>query len=407
METSSTAGIGQVQELYRSLAERYATEGLQGLTAGNEFVLAMIAVAFVALVLLLVLAIMPAQRKVVRRQRVRRTRRAVAAGGAVAQPAVAKPVPSEAAAASQDADEASTPSRSRRRVGRLLVPIVWGVVVVAAFIATYVVTGSNQYCGRSCHVEDSQVVLAVENPHGDCIDCHEAGPVSGMVSRIRMAVAYSLSRETPGSVPVDPALCLRCHEDIEAATLETATGLRVSHSEILASGRTCSDCHDQTGHREGRSFVGRMSRCTGCHDGVIAQRECDTCHVGGSPVEAVRNGGVEGSKFDYPPVRVASRDCARCHGVDEACVDCHNGFQLPHPRRFVEHEHARIAAFDGKNRCFKCHSITWCGDSRCHHSFSAHDEKRWRVEHRDGTSKTCGSCHIAWDGRGDFCEVCH
>ena len=141
---------------------------------------------------------------------------------------------------------------------RWSVPIVWGAIVLVAFVATYVVTGSNAYCGQSCHVEDARVVTAVENEHADCIDCHESGPVSGGVARLRMAVTYLAADEVTSSpVPVDPPRCLRCHRNIESETLDGPAGLRVSHKEILASGRTCSDCHRDVGHTAGSLVPGR------------------------------------------------------------------------------------------------------------------------------------------------------
>jgi hypothetical protein len=67
-----------------------------------------------------------------------------------------------------------------------------------------------------------------------------------------------------------------------------------------------------------------------------------------------------------------------------------------------------MAAFTGKEKCFKCHTLAWCGDDRCHHSFSAHNEKSWALGHQKGTSANCGSCHMSWKpANGDFCKVCH
>ena len=150
-----------------------------------------------------------------------------------------------------------------------------------------------------------------------------------------------------------------------------------------------------------------MSSCTVCHDGVTAASECEVCHADGSPLEVVRTVGSSAASFPYSPVQVANRDCSRCHGSEEKCVDCHNGFVLPHPKEFLDGGHGRIAAFEGKNRCFKCHTIAWCGSGKCHHAFSPHDAGRWPTEHQTGTSKLCGSCHIAWDGEGNWCDVCH
>ena len=286
---------------------------------------------------------------------------------------------------------------------------MWIALLVLTVVGVYRVTGTNQYCGETCHLKNPHVAKAVKINHARCIDCHESGPVSGLAARVRMAIASrGRSGEKVTSVPIDAGQCLRCHAAVARETVKTKAGLKVSHKEILAGGRTCSDCHPDAGHVARKSIVGGMSRCTPCHDGVIATRSCETCHQGGSPITVANPTKKLHSAFDYgPAVRVANRNCARCHGAKKRCRDCHNGFVLPHPREFIQREHARLAAFSGKERCFKCHTIAWCGDHRCHNGFSAHDEATWPVRHQTGTSAQCGSCHIAWSGRGSFCDMCH
>lgn len=399
METSasvSTISMQALSEYYETLTRAYDMGGLEAVIRDHGLVLAAAALALLIVVLLLVLLLMPSRRKIVRKRMVRVTRQAVAAQG----------VPEAASLESSEGEAPAAPPVRDGRWKRWGVPALWGLIVFGAFMATYIVTGSNGYCGQSCHVEDPHVATAVENRHADCVDCHESGPVFGGVARLRMAIAYLRSGETTGSsLPVDPSRCLRCHEDVAEDTVETAAELRVSHKEILGGGRTCGDCHVDVGHREGRSLEGGMARCTACHDGTTADSACETCHVGGSPLARPRTVDSSTSTFVYPKVQVASRDCSRCHGGDRECVDCHNGFVLPHPSEFREGGHGRIAAFDGKERCFKCHSLEWCS-SRCHGAF-AHDSERWPKEHQTGTSATCGSCHPAWDGTGDWCDVCH
>ncbi len=185
-------------------------------------------------------------------------------------------------------------------------------------------------------------MTAVENEHADCIDCHESGPVSGGSARLRMAVAYDAADEATIFTRARRSTALSAlPRDIESEIAGRAAGLRVSHKEILASGRTCSDCHRDVGHTAGRSFQGGMSSCTVCHDGKTAASECETCHAGGSPLEAVRTVGSSAASFAYSPVQVANRDCSRCHGRDQKCLDCHNGFVLPHPDEFRNGGHGR------------------------------------------------------------------
>lgn len=350
--------------------------------------------AFIVTAVVVAVILLPPQTKVVRRRKVRRVRRAVP----VAESTSAK----EVAAPTIPSAEASQPRR-----WRAFVPVLfWLVLVIGVFWATYAVTGTARYCGESCHLASRHVALAVRYPHGDCIDCHESGPISGMASRFRMAYSHQMGVRRIVSAPIDPARCTGCHRQLTKSTIVTRTGLKVSHTEILAGGRTCSDCHASVGHRRGSSLAVGMASCMGCHNGVKASRECRVCHRQGSPIASVAPLRKD-SSFEYPAVRVANRNCARCHGTQTECIECHNGFVLPHPTVFVRGGHARVAAFGGKERCFKCHEIAWCGSGKCHHNFSAHNEKIWPREHQAGTSAQCGSCHLSWSGRGDFCRLCH
>jgi len=390
---------GGVTTAMQSFSAQFSGLGSAGMTRGNVLVVALLVLGVLALAALATLVLLPAQRKVVRKRRVRRVRRAVA----VPQSTASEPSEDDGS----DADSSGLPTRlaSPGRAG-LLTAIIWVIVCVLVFVGTYMATGTNRYCGQSCHVSDRHVALAVKHPHGTCVGCHESGPVTGLVSRFRMAYVYQFEQMKVVSVPIDPARCIRCHRDVRRNVVRTSAGITVSHAAILAGGRTCSDCHAEIGHRKGRSFVGGMSSCMACHDGKKAPRACTTCHSKGSPIASV-SPKREDSTFDYPAVRVANRDCTRCHGSEKKCIACHNGFVLPHPTEFRRGGHARAAGFSGKERCFKCHSIAWCGSGRCHNAFSAHDEKAWVKGHQAGTSAQCASCHLSWSGNGDFCKLCH
>jgi hypothetical protein len=369
------------------------------MTRGNVLVIVLMVLGVLALAALATLVLMPAQRKVVRRRRVRRVRKAVVA--TLSTESVEQG--SDADGLIDDGAAASSASAGR---SVFITAVVWVVVCILVFVGTYLATGTNSYCGQSCHATDRHVALAVTHPHGQCIGCHESDPVTGLASRFRMAYVYQFEQVKVVSVPVDPARCIRCHRDVVRNVVHTSAGISVSHKAILAGGRTCSDCHAGVGHRRGRSFVGGMSSCMACHDGKSAPRTCTTCHSKGSPIASVSPKRSD-STFDYPAVRVANRDCARCHGAEKKCIACHNGFVLPHPTEFIRGGHARPAGFGGKERCFKCHSIAWCGSGRCHNAFSAHNEKTWSKGHQAGTSAQCASCHLSWNGQGDFCKLCH
>ena len=407
MDSSSPLAV-RLREFAGPLLER-----LRGVLAGpaaekTTLITALVVLGLLCVLLVATVLFMPSKRKVVRKRRVRRVRRKVvgrpaAAGGTESTLAEAGSALGVAAVAEKPA------ARSRRRAGAFVWALVWASLLVLSVVVAYEVTGSNRYCGETCHATNPHVVLAVKLNHADCIDCHEPDPISGVTSRVRMSLARA-AEESASVVarPIDPGQCLECHENVASVIVRTDAGLIVSHKEILAGGRTCSDCHPDTGHRKGTSIVGGMSRCTDCHDGVFASRACVTCHEAGSPITVANPAKKLRSAFDYgPAVRAANRQCARCHGAERRCRACHNGLVLPHPRAFVEGGHARMSAFAGKERCFKCHGIAWCSNTGCHNAFSAHSETAWRLGHQTGTSEACGSCHIAWDGKGNWCDVCH
>ena len=384
--------------LYSAFAARFTATFATPSSQKGALVTALVVVGAIVVFLIAALVFLPSQRKVVLKRRVRRIRRKV----------VAQPVSSDVEATPPASSPRVRAARSGRGLGVAASAAAWILLVIISAAGAYFVTGTNRYCGESCHAADPQVAQAVKGHHADCIDCHESNPVSGVVARVQMALAPAVTNRSVVANPVDPDRCLRCHGNVVRETVTTKAGLIVSHKEILAGGRTCQDCHVDAGHRKGTAIVGGMSRCTSCHDGTLAKRTCQTCHVGGSPLSVAGAATKARSSFDYgPAIRVANRDCARCHGAETKCRACHNGLVLPHPKAFVQGGHARMAAFGGKEKCFKCHSLTWCGNDACHHSFSAHNETAWAVGHRNGTSEQCGSCHMSWNGKGDFCKVCH
>ncbi len=395
METSSTF-TSRISSLFEPVTRWYESSRIGGLTPTQNSLAVALAVGIVlVLALVLVIALMPSQRRIVRRRRVRLVKRMVPAGDAAAS-ATETTLPTSG----------PRPLESRKTRGAGFWATVWILLAVVAFAVSYIATGSNSYCGQSCHAEDARVVTALDNPHEDCIDCHESNPVTGVASRIRMAFEDVPEGGIAGT-STDPDACLDCHRNLLDETTTSDVGLRISHKEIVAGGRSCDDCHVDVGHREGRSFTGGMSRCMSCHDGDVAQRTCETCHPAGSPIATADSTRRSTSSFDYPVIRVAKRDCAGCHVDETECIACHGGFVLPHPADFLAGGHARQAAFGAKEQCFKCHTIMQCGSGKCHQSFSAHNEQTWRSAHQSGTSAACGSCHMSWNGKGDFCQVCH
>ena len=392
--------FSRLASVYQPFVDQYSMSGVFKLSQRNTLIAALVIVGVIVVAFAVTIALLPSKRKVVHKRRVRRT--TVALSGTQAS-----------STGGQKATKALSPAARRRRsnVGLAIVTALMLVGVIAAFVATYIYTGTNEYCGRSCHATDPHVVLAVKTSHAKCTDCHEADPISGMASRIRMAIVKTPEvGHSVASVPVDPARCLGCHATVAQTTVVTATGLRISHREIIATGYTCSACHHDIGHAKTGTLTAGMGQCMSCHDGKKAPKTCATCHTAGSPITVASAATKIASQFNYGTVRVANQECFRCHGAEKNCIACH-GLVLPHPQAFINGGHARIAAFDGKQMCFKCHSLQWCGNGTCHGAFSMHAAS-WKTAHQKYTNAQCVGCHLSFihanlGPNGNFCKVCH
>ncbi len=334
----------------------------------------------------------------------------------VGEPAARTPV---LATAPPPATSAPQPKRRRGRAASLATALAIPVLIVAAFASAYVITGTDRAC-RACH-GDSPAVRALDaGDHlgrASCADCHEQGTgadlVASVVSRTEMALDRSgLTTGTVDARPVSSRACSRCH-DVASGVLESQrVNIRVSHAEPLEAGMACADCHGSVGHlgEAGRTPIS-MDLCLGCHDGLSAPAECSVCHT--TDIASVgrdsllrESGKIAGSgRYQYPPVIVANTDCYGCHQPETQCDPCH-GIRLPHPDRFVQGYHAKDAAFEKKQACYRCHETRDC--QACHAPFTTGHATNWKSDHaRSPWDAGCG-CH-GRDTNEDIpiCVFCH
>lgn len=304
------------------------------------------------------------------------------------------------------------PARGRPQLTAGRAVVVLGVVVIA-LVAAYGITGTNAFCGAQCHSNDATVQAATKSIHANvtCVACHEAPLPTGLAQNAVLRISYAIAAEkgttaaeSSASVTVDESRCLSCHQNILQGTVTLpANGLKISHKEPLASGMRCDDCHSGYAHSAKLTNTG-MSRCTPCHDGKQASSACSTCHVG-DPAAAGVDFGPTATK-----VSLAQRDCTGCHSLVK-CDACH-GLRLPHSQQFINGGHARTAAFEGKQLCWRCHSYAFC--SQCHReSFQNQPHgANWKVQHAVAAwSSPCG-CHQGMSPGGvappkQFCKLCH
>lgn len=304
---------------------------------------------------------------------------------------------------------------SRTRRG-LPIPPVWLLTLVtvgfvaAASVFAFGYTSRTTFCTDSCHHAALDGYAKVRDSHARvaCVKCHEEPGAAGVAASSLWRASHvvtGLLRARTESAPVASRRCLRCHDAAIAGTVRNETsGVSMSHKEVLAAGMACQDCHRAVGHKT-ETRPG-MAVCLRCHGAGAATAECSTCHRGdpSSASTVVRY---------FPRIVAAKRDCGGCHN-QRKCDACH-GMRMPHSQRFVLWEHAKTAAFSGKQKCVKCHpALTDCG--RCHDNFlSAHNggKPETAVSHSRFWDKKmmfepvvqC-SCHNTYNYK-NFCAICH
>lgn len=324
------------------------------------------------------------------------------------------------------ADEMATQPRRRitlppalRKTLLVAAGIAVPLLVVGSLAGGYVLSAQNGYC-TSCHVEQAPVVAQPASSTAEtvtvpvhegvrCTSCHEESQAWGFIgnsfSRARHLVAFALGKRSSGGGQVPSSRCVNCHERaMSLITQDESRGLLMSHKEPLAAGVACRDCHADSGHSTAAGGP-RMSICLTCHDGEKVSSDCKTCHTK-EPALATN----ERRSF-AANARVTRQDCTGCHDLKK-CDACH-GLRLPHDQTFLKYGHSRIAAFDGKKLCWRCHVLADC--SKCHEVATGRvwgHAQNWKEQHKvipDGVLAGCG-CH----GRSpyvqrkqDYCLQCH
>lgn len=370
-------------------------------------------IAVVLLLLVIVLAVlyvlMPPQRRLV-------TTRTYAAG---------KPTPAEPATAADDGSGGEIEAMAgKKRPGRSKAALFLGsglgtfLFVLLAVVALYVATSTDRYCFEACHWDSRPAKAASEIAHARCSDCHEpvgiAAAVSNSLSRTQMVVTQFSALGGYKTAPVSSDSCIKCHRAVLRDTVTGSDGVRVSHKEMLVSGGPCTACHENVGHSADVYDRG-MNPCIVCHDGTTAFADCSGCHDETAEVEQPDPGltaqELSSGSLTYSPVDASRPYCDDCHDVARECDPCH-GVRMPHDDAFILGGHARPAAFEGKQGCWKCHDPQQDCGGPCHTGFerdgiSGHADN-WKTDHGVGaTTGGCG-CHQHYSGRAfPMCDLCH
>lgn len=317
---------------------------------------------------------------------------------------------------SDDEDAEDSPDESDEEIeyehvplsprARVAYSVVTLLIVLAAVASGYFLTSSNEYCADYCHKAGTEAGLVESGGHADvsCRSCHEdsgaAGVAASLGTRTRYIVGGALARTPAGAASVPNRRCLACHsDDVARIYRDEKRRVRVSHTEPLAAGMTCMECHPSMGHGIASELDPGMTPCIRCHNGDKAESECGTCHDGDTSSSAAL-----ARTYGKSPMRPKA-ECGGCHDL-RPCDACH-GLRLPHSREFVTLSHAKYAAFSKKRSCLRCHSLNRdCG--KCHKVPFEHHLDPWEKLHADAPrTSTCG-CHQNGALAGKpFCPVCH
>ena len=289
-------------------------------------------------------------------------------------------------------------TRPRHPYGGLVLTVV---VAAAAVALGYGTTAQTSFCASVCHATSKAAESWRASPHSGvpCIRCHEGIPVLSAVpalfSRAYSAYAEVTRREGGHASAVPSSRCLDCHSAVAGNLTVNSAGLAMRHSDVIAAGAACEDCHGMQGH--GPSQAPLMASCLRCHDGRVAATECDTCHRRGADA-LIRARDTRFGKVKLPD----KPTCDGCHS-EAPCDKCH-GLRMPHPVGYQDPRmHAAPAAFDRKQKlCYRCHTFGDC--SACHLPFNAH-VPNWKEVHKKYPRDTawCVSCHET----PDMCGTCH
>lgn len=304
---------------------------------------------------------------------------------------------------------------AKKRLSTMTFTLIVLIVTLAVLAITYAYATSNSFCAAACHDNSPSVLKAARTNHADCVACHVGGRWTAPVAN----TSFAFSRVVllfGGHVKKTPVLtqnCLNCHKKILSETTTSSNGIRMRHKDPLERGESCTACHVKVGHVEGSGYSQQMDACLSCHnDGdkdvvadmrYSASTKCATCHderLALSPQQARGN-------IVFATVPTGTLDCKRCHNLKASCNPCH-GLELPHSKSFLEHDHARMAAFEGKKLCWRCHTyLDTC--SSCHDGFNAH-QSDWKEIHKTKKNwKKCGGpgCHRQIPAGRDVCAACH
>jgi nitrate/TMAO reductase-like tetraheme cytochrome c subunit len=306
------------------------------------------------------------------------------------------------------------PSKSRVLLeGRIPGRWIIGVLVAIATVLVVAVVGFSSLNKVAtcdvCHVVKPEVTTYKLTAHYragvGCQKCHTKPGVFNYFIRnlqgmTNLILYVSNQYERPITTAVGSANCVQCHPKSQIEKDLVVGNIRVNHKGLREAGYQCMTCHANISHPGTRPAISRasqnkMSICARCHDGKQLPDTCSTCHIGGVPATAPKLA---------MPVHVSATECRGCHAQKTFCTKCHNGLEMPHPKRWNQ-EHGGIVLDRGQTICVSCHlqkDPKFC--IRCHGLRMPHPGG-WTSGHGGYAlvhPEKCVKCHGT-----DSCFRCH
>ncbi len=253
-----------------------------------------------------------------------------------------------------------------------------------------------------------------------CRQCHESNTYCDRCHTLPMP--HSEQWKSTHQSRTGEGYCLRCHNEKECTACHSSRkpashgkAWEKNHGTAIMTGKeSCFGCHREdycnrchglemphprnwgTGHKA--SFQKTGKTCYQCHK----KEECFICHKNVTPSS---HKGKTWRK-DHENCNGSESQCALCHqatGTQNACVTCHGGIEMPHPKNY-----AMAHTKDSREKspsCIKCHTREQC--LKCHQAMPPSNHKNeWKLSlHKTDAIKRkdlCKACHQASE-----CMKCH
>lgn len=313
-------------------------------------------------------------------------------------------------------DQRGSQPMSNNKKG-LIAALIGVLALFVGIVGFEVVSYRPSFCA-GCHSSDYTAWRKSTHRDTTCYDCHaKRGSLSAALNKANeyaMVVTWFTGRyDKPITAFVNNGACLVCHEDRIRFPV-AKFGIRMRHSDVIAAGMRCTDCHNTVAHgRATRSPTAPyMDTCTRCHNGGKARTSCSVCHFRRTekiPTVRVAPWAItHGAKWTKTHGMGNLTTCTVCHPRNY-CVRCH-GLTLPHRRNWPSfHGKAAIAnskiqpPTDKAKSCVGCHFPNFCDG--CHRVKMPHPNGFLRIhsrEYRRTGKDICMNCHVQ-----DECDECH